>query len=75
MKIFKAGEVETRPFVPESFTKNEDNLSSMEIIASLRRGSSKKSIRNLAKKRGLDPSEKEIRFAKKMIKILLDEIE
>ena len=74
IRIVKAGEVAVSPFVPHSFTQNEEFLSTMELIKALREKSSKKAIRNLAKEKGFSQDIEKIRFARKIINTILDEI-
>ncbi len=73
IKIIKAGEVAVSPFVPHDFTKNEGFLSSMELLETLRAKSSKRAIRKLAKEKGLSQDAEKIRFARKIINMMLDE--
>jgi hypothetical protein len=70
----KRGKAEVHPFVPVSFNQNEEFLSSIEIIEILRTQNSKKAIRRLAEKEALSYDEEQIRFAKKIISKMLDEI-
>ncbi len=74
IKIFKSDEVVVKPFVPHSFTQNEEFLSTMELIKALRVKSSKKAIRKLAKKTELSYDDEKIRFAREIINRMLDEI-
>ena len=73
IKIIKAGEVAVSPFVPQTFTKNEEFLSSIELLEILRAKSSKRAIRKLAKKKGFSYDAEKIRFAGKIINMMLDE--
>jgi len=73
IKIIKAAEVAVSPFVPHSFTQNEEFLSTIGLIEALREKSSKKAIRNLAKEKGFSQDAEKIRFARKIINTMLDE--
>ena len=74
IKMFRAGEVSVKPFVPHSFTQNEESLSTMGLPEILRTKSSKRTIRKMAKREGLPYDEEKIRFAKKIITMIADEI-
>ena len=74
IRIVKAGEVAVSPFVPHSFTKNEEFLSTIGLIEILRAKSSKKAIRKLVKEKGFSHDAEKIRFARKIINTMLDEI-
>ncbi len=74
IKIVKSDEVIVKPFVPHSFTQNEEFLSTMGLIEILRDKSSKKSIRKLAKQKGILYDDEKIHFAKEIINTMLDEI-
>ncbi len=71
--ILKAGEVKVERFLPYSFTKNEEYLSSMQLLERLRERSSRREIRKIAKKHQLPVNEEKILFAKKIINIMLNE--
>lgn len=73
IKIVKAGEVAVSPFAPQNFTQNEEFLSSIELLETLRTKSSKRAIRNLAKEKGFSHDAEKIRFARKIINTMLDE--
>ncbi|MEA3456817.1 MAG: hypothetical protein U9R26_09930 [Campylobacterota bacterium] len=73
IKIIKAGKEEVSPFIPHSFTQNEDFLSSIELLETLRVKSSKKAIRKLAEEKELSCDAQKIRFARKIINMMLDE--
>jgi len=74
IRRFRAGELEVTPFVPHRFTQNEEFLSTMGLIEILRAKSSKRMIRKMAKRENLSCDEEKIRFAKKIIKMIADEI-
>ena len=74
IKIVKAGEVVVSPFIPHSFTQNEEFLSTIGLIEVLRAKSSKKAIRDLAKEKGFSQDAEKIRFARKIINTMLDEM-
>ena len=73
-KVFKSKKVELRPFVPHSFTGNEDYSSSIELLEALRAKSSKRMISKMAEERGVSFDKEKIRFAKKVINMILDDI-
>ncbi|MEA3490352.1 MAG: hypothetical protein U9R27_00460 [Campylobacterota bacterium] len=73
INILKAREAKTKRFLLYSFTQSEEYLSSMQLLERLRERSSRKEIRKLAKKHQLPTDEEKILFAKKIIKIMLDE--
>ena len=73
IKIIKVGKVAVSPFVPYSFTQNEEFLSTIGLIEALREKSSKKAIRKLAKEKGFSQDAEKIRFARKIINTMLDE--
>ncbi len=73
IKIIKAGEAVVSPFVPRSFTQNEEFLSSIGLLKILRAKSSKKAIRKLAEEKRLSHDAEKIRFAGKIINMMLDE--
>ena len=74
MKIFKAGEVEVKPFVPFAFNQNEATLSKMEMFEILHSKNSKRKIRELAEREELSFDKEKVVFARKMIKMMMDEI-
>ena len=73
IKIVKAGEVVGSPFPPHSFTQNEDFLSTIELLETLRAKSSKRAILKMAKEKRLSHDAEKIRFARKIISTMLDE--
>jgi hypothetical protein len=74
IRVFKEREVTVRPFVPRSFTQNEEFLSSIRQLEVLRSKNSKQMIRRMAEQNGLAYSEEHIRFAKKILHIIVNEI-
>jgi hypothetical protein len=74
IRRFRADEVRVEPFVPHSFNQNEEFLSSMALPEILRSKSSKGVIRKMAKREGLSSDEEKIRFARKIINLIADEI-
>ena len=75
VKVYKKGELELRPYIAHSFNQNEDILSSMVSIDKLRDKCSKKEIRKTAEKIGIDYNAEMIKFAKKVMYSILDEVE
>lgn len=73
IKIIKAGKVAVSPYIPHSFTQNEEFLSNIELLEALRAKSSKKAMRNLAEEKGFSHDVQKIRFARKIINTMLDE--
>lgn len=74
IKVFKADEVAVKPFIPHSFTQNEEFLSTMELIENLRAKSSRKTIRKLAKMNKISYDDEKIHFASTIINTMLDEM-
>ena len=74
IQLFKANELEVKPFVPHRFTKNEEFLSTMGLTEILRAKSSKRMIRKMAKREKLSCDDEKIRFARKIINMIADEI-
>jgi hypothetical protein len=74
IRVFKESEVTVHPFVPYSFTQNEEFLSSIRQLEVLRSKNSKHMIRKMAKQNGLPYNEEHIHFAKKILHIIVDEI-
>ena len=74
MQYCRAGEVETKPFVPYSFNQNEAMLSSMESLEGLRSRNKKRILREIAQREGLVYDKEKIGFAKKIIGAVVDEI-
>lgn len=66
--------VEVREYKPHSFTQNQEYLSSMQIVESIRQNSSGQAIKKLAKKENMHYDNDKIEFAKEILKIMLDEI-
>ena len=75
IKVFKPGEVEVEPFRPHSFNQNEEIFSKIDFLEAMRSKSSKQAIRKRAKEMGLSSDKEKIRFARKMIMMIADEIE
>lgn len=63
-----------KPFVPFAFNQNEATLSKMEIIETLHAKNSKRKIRELAEREEISFDKEKIIFARKMIKMMVDEI-
>ena len=74
-KVYKNGEIKTKPYNAHSFNQNEDFLSSMVAIEKLRRKNSKEDIKRIATELGLDFDRATIKFARKVMNKLLDEAE
>ncbi len=74
IKIFKAGTGEAEPYIPINFVQNGAFLQSSELLERLHAKSSKKSLRELAQRDGVEYDEEKIQFAKKIMRIALDEI-
>ncbi len=64
-----------KPFVPHSFTQNEEILSTMGFVETLRGKSSKMAIMKLAKMNELSYDDEKIHFASEIINMMLDEME
>ncbi len=64
VEVVKAREVEIKPFRLSDFTRNRENIYNIEKV-------SKKELKRLAKKIGLDHSDEQIQFTKKLIEIYL----
>jgi hypothetical protein len=60
VEVIKASEVEVKPFVLDDFIQSKAKSSSMEKI-------SKKELKSLAEKLGLDYNDAKIEFAKKLM--------
>ncbi len=75
IKILKAGEVEVDSYKPHSFTKNQDFLSSIEVLSKLNKMNSKKNIKKIAKKSGLTYDNEKMLFAMEIINTMLNEID
>ncbi|RLA69122.1 MAG: hypothetical protein DRG30_10505 [Epsilonproteobacteria bacterium] len=75
IKVFKSDEVRVKPFVPHSFTQNEEILSTMGFVETLRGKSSKMAIMKLAKMNELSYDDEKIHFASEIINMMLDEME
>ena len=74
IKVFKADEVEVKPFVPHIFNQNEVIFSTIEPLKVPLAHSSRRNIRKLAEREGLPFDKGKIDFAKKIIKMMVDEI-
>jgi len=74
IKVLKADRVAVEPYVPYSFTQNEEFLSTMRRLEVLHRKNSKRMIRKMAKENGLTYREEDIDFAKKIIHIIVNEM-
>ncbi len=75
IKVFKADEVSVKPFIPHSFTQNEEFLSTIELIEALRGKSSIIAIEKLAKMNNISYDDEKIHFASTIINTMLDEME
>ncbi len=74
IKVFKADEVSVKPFIPHSFTQNEEFLSTIEFIEVLRAKSSRREILKLAKMNKISYDDEKINFAGTIINMMLDEM-
>ena len=64
VEVVKANEVEIKPFILSDFTQNIENRDRREKV-------SKKTLKKLAKEIGLEYSDAQIQFTKKLIEIYL----
>jgi hypothetical protein len=64
VEVVKPKEVEVKPFSLDDFTQSKAKSSSMGKV-------SKKELKSLAKKLGLDYSDEQIEFTKKLITVYL----
>ena len=64
VEVAKAKEVEIRPFIVSDFIYNRENEHRAEKV-------SKKELKRLAKEIGLEYSDEQIQFAKKLIEVYL----
>ena len=64
VEVVKANEVEVKPFMVSDFTQSKEKTDRSEKV-------SKKELKKLAKEIGLDHSDGQIQFAKKLIEIYL----
>lgn len=67
----KGKRVSVEPFIPITFSKDEDSFSTINALKQL---NSKKNIRKIAKKSGYESGEESVVFAQNIINSLLDEI-
>jgi len=76
VEILKAKEVEieVEDFKPYSFLRDEEYLSSVELLEYFQRKNSKKSIKRLAQKSDLPYSREKILFTIDIINMMLNEI-
>lgn len=64
VEVVKANEVEVKPFIVSDFTQNREKIDRIEKV-------SKKELKRLAKEIGLEYSDEQIQFSKKLIEIYL----
>jgi hypothetical protein len=64
VEVVKAKEVEIKPFVVSDFTQSKEKTDRIEKV-------SKKELKRLAKEIGLDYSDEQIQFTKKLIELYL----
>ena len=64
VEVVKANEVEIKPFILSDFTQNRENRDRREKV-------SKKVLKKLAKEIGLEYSDEQIQFSKKLIETYL----
>jgi len=74
VKILKAKEVEVEDFKPYSFVRNEEYLSSIELLEYIQKKNCSKSIKKIAQKSGYVYSEEKISFTINIINMMLNEI-
>ena len=72
--VYKAGEVKVETFVPHIFNQNEVIFSTIEPFKVLLARNNRRSIRKLAEREGLPFDKEKIDFAKKIIRMMVDEI-
>jgi hypothetical protein len=64
VKVVKVKEIEIKPFIISDFTHNRASLERIETV-------SKKVLKKLAKEIGLEYSDEQIQFTKKLIDVYL----
>ena len=75
IELVKPEEGRVKPFIPHSFNQNEEIFSKIDFLETLQSKSSKQAIQKRAKKMGISYDKEKIRFARKILMTIADEIE
>jgi len=76
IRRFRAGEVEVKPFAAQHFFERDEASEPMAALRKmLRSRSSRRAIRQMAERAGLEYDRERVDFARKLIRLIADEID